>query len=346
MKKTYLIHQDIDKWCINKNLFYLLWLNPSLWTVIIDDKKNYLIFDARYFNALKKSSSNIEKRISAILEKKVELEFILLNTDLFEILKNLVIDKKIVIEENLGVWFYKKLKNLSPQSIEIQENIFENQRIIKNNTEIKYIKKAISIINKVYIEVEKLNKNWEIIWKKEIEIRKIIQKLILEFWWEKESFPTIVAFWKNSAIPHHETSSTIIKDWPLLIDIWCVYMWYCSDFTRTFWVWEKTNNYFEFKKVKKIVIEAHNLWLKFLKEWISWRDLDKIVRNYITESWYWECFIHSTGHWVWLQIHEKPWISNKKWDQILKKWMVFTIEPWIYLPWRFWVRWENIVIFE
>jgi Xaa-Pro aminopeptidase len=44
----------------------------------------------------------------------------------------------------------------------------------------------------------------------------------MEFWGEGESFTTIVAFWKNSAIPHHKTWNTKIEDWVLLIDMWAL----------------------------------------------------------------------------------------------------------------------------
>lgn len=54
MTKTYIIHQDTDNWYINKNLHYLIWIEPSLWTAILENQKIYLIFDARYINSIKK----------------------------------------------------------------------------------------------------------------------------------------------------------------------------------------------------------------------------------------------------------------------------------------------------
>jgi Xaa-Pro aminopeptidase len=183
-----------------------------------------------------------------------------------------------------------------------------------------------------------------LIWKTEKEVRKMIICMIIKNWWDWESFPSIVAFWKNSAIPHHEAWNSIVWNWPLLVDMWTIYQWYLSDFTRTFWIWEKNEHFDEFNKVLKIVKNAHILWKNSIEEWINWKEIDKIVRDFIKSFWYGKYFTHSTWHWIWLQNHEEPRISERRWDLKLKKWMVFTIEPWIYLPGKFWIRRENIVI--
>lgn len=344
MSKTYILHQDIDNWYINRNIFYILWFDSSLGTIIFDDKKVILLFDNRYYQLIKNLKYKIKNRFEFLFWKTYEIEIILLDQTFENRLKNIIKWKSVIIEENIPVLFYKNIKKLTQKNIEFTDNIFKQERLIKSKNEIKNIKNAIKIIEKVYKEIYLIKE--KLIWKKEYEVRQIIQKLIIELWWEWESFPTIVAFGKNSAIPHHQTWNTKIWNWPLLIDMWVIYKWYCSDFTRTFWIWEKTKNYNEFIKIKNIVKKAHDLWKKFTEKNINitWKELDKVVRNFINEKWYGDYFTHSTWHWVWIQIHEQPWISNKKWDQTLEKWMVFTIEPGIYLPMNFWVRWENIII--
>lgn len=339
MAKTYFLHQDLDNWYTNKNLYYLLWFNPTLWTVIFDDEKVNLVFDARYFWKIQKIPKS---RFKKVFWNKMEIKNILLNIDLEIKIDKLIKWKELIIEKNLPTCMYKKLKELKPEKIEMISNIFAKERIIKKDCEINKIKKAITIINKVYREI--YSKKETLIWKTEREVRKMIIELIITNWWDEESFPTIVAFWKNSAIPHHEAWNTKISNWPLLIDMWAVYQWYLSDFTRTFWVWEKNDDYIEFQKILKIVINAHNLWKNSVKEWLNWKEIDKLVRDYIWSFWYAKYFTHSTWHWIWLQNHEEPWISERKWDKKLEKWMVFTIEPGIYLPNKFWVRWENIII--
>lgn len=339
MAKTYFLHQDLDKWYANKNMYYLLWFDPSLWTVIFNEDRVNLIFDARYFPKIQKISKS---RFRKFFWSKIEIKNILLDIDLEIKIDKYIRWEEIVIEKNIPTCMYKKLKELKPESIDIIENIFDKKRLLKSNDEKIKIKKAISIIKKVFKEI--FAKKNELVWKTEIEIRKMVIKSIIDNGWDGESFPTIVAFGKNSAIPHHEAWNTKIWNWPLLIDMWASYHWYLSDFTRTFWVWEETENYTEYKKIESIVIKAHNLWVKNLQLWMTWKEVDKIVRDYIDSFWYGKYFTHSTWHWIWLQNHEEPWISERKWDKKLEKWMVFTIEPGIYLPNKFWFRWENIVM--
>jgi Xaa-Pro aminopeptidase len=148
--------------------------------------------------------------------------------------------------------------------------------------------------------------------------------------------------------------------------MWALYNWYCSDFTRTIRVWNpsptlplsregenKTSpltrwewgGFEEFQKIYNSVKKAHEKAFKFAKPWVTGKDIDNIARKSIEQDGYWEYFTHSTGHGVGLNIHEQPWISKKS-ENIIQKGMVFTIEPGIYLPWKFWVRLENIVFAE
>jgi Xaa-Pro dipeptidase len=71
-------------------------------------------------------------------------------------------------------------------------------------------------------------------------------------------------------------------------------------------------------------------------------ELDKIARDIITEYGYGKNFIHSTGHSLGLNIHENPNISKND-ETILKKDMVITVEPGIYLKGEFGVRIEDTI---
>jgi len=340
-------------WYTNKTFEYLLGFQPSLGYIIISEVKMYIILDSRYFDKLK----NIDTwDLFDKIGKEIKLFFILLDKSIEEIIKEKLSTRKLKLENSASLSFYKKLSNFWFE-VSLISPIFEQNRIIKDISEIKSIKKAIQIIAKVWKYIEKLNKDDNLQWKTEMQIRQIIIEKIFEYWWTGESFPSIVAFWKNSAIPHHETGKTKIKSGPLLIDMWAIYNWYCSDFTRTLWVWENPSPlaplpkgegknmiiYEKFIKIQKIIKKAHDKALKASKIWIKCSFLDKIARDYIIEAWYWKYFTHSLWHWVWLNIHESPIISTKS-NDIVKSGMVFTIEPGIYLPWEFWIRYENIVI--
>jgi Xaa-Pro aminopeptidase len=73
------------------------------------------------------------------------------------------------------------------------------------------------------------------------------------------------------------------------------------------------------------------------------KDVDAAARNVIKEAGYGEYFVHRLGHGLGIDIHEQPYITATS-EVILDEGMVFSIEPGIYLPGRFGVRLEEIVI--
>lgn len=346
-----IIYTDSDKSGTNRNFYYLLWFQPSLWIIIYSKNKVHIFLDWRYIG--KKDSIDIEKLKERLWNNDLEINFIKLTKEYIKDIKDICKKhKKIWLEKTIPYFFYEEIKNtLKDTKFIFKDNAFSKQRIIKDLEEIKYIKKAINIIDKVYLEIEKLNKTWKIIWKTELELRSFIIQKIFEFWGEWESFETIVAFWINSAIPHHTTWNTKIWNGPLLIDMWALYKWYASDFTRTFWVWTIPKNKFnknfklykEFIDIYEIVKLSYIEALKTANIWTKTKDIDITARKVITYAWYGEYFSHSTWHGIWLDVHELPSV-NKNSKEKIKSWFVFTIEPWIYLPKKFWIRLENIVI--
>jgi Xaa-Pro aminopeptidase len=99
------------------------------------------------------------------------------------------------------------------------------------------------------------------------------------------------------------------------------------------------------KKIYETVYGAQKLAYESVKENMKTKDLDKIARDYISDSGFGEYFSHSLGHGVGLRVHEKPTISKKD-KCYLKKGMVFTIEPGIYIPGYQGVRIEDTVALE
>ncbi|MEO9898983.1 MAG: M24 family metallopeptidase, partial [Paracoccaceae bacterium] len=71
--------------------------------------------------------------------------------------------------------------------------------------------------------------------------------------------------------------------------------------------------------------------------------VDDAARGVITDAGYGAYFMHRTGHGMGVEIHETPYITASS-QTILEEGMVFSIEPGIYLPGRFGLRLEDIVI--
>lgn len=315
------------------NIFYLTGQKVSFWIVILTRKEKYFISDSRYIDRLKQLNwwqiLNIKDiwKISDFIKQK-KLKSIGIESDAWSIYEY----------EN----FVKNLENIKIKKL---YKPFEKYRMIKNEDEIKKIKSAIKIIEKTYEKIYKNFSNWIYLGKSELSVRKDIITSIFDLGWEGESFESIVAFWKATAIPHWQTSkeNLLSENQPVLIDMGAIFQWYCSDFTRSFWFWKNIDT--QWQKIFDTVRKAHDEARKVAIPWNKISDVDKKARQIIEEAWYWKYFTHATGHWIWIQVHEYP-IVYKTCDELIQPWMVFTIEPWIYLPWKFGVRWENIKIIE
>ncbi len=157
------------------------------------------------------------------------------------------------------------------------------------------------------------------------------------------SFDTIVAFGKNSAIPHHVTGETVLKEnMAVLIDFGCVYKGYCSDMTRTFFYGKPTK---EFKKAYGAVLKAHLTAYENIVDGTDCKEADAFARNVLKDEGFAEYFTHSLGHGIGVYIHEAPGVSPRS-NGVLKEGMVFSIEPGVYFNDKFGIRIEDSVTIE
>ena len=83
--------------------------------------------------------------------------------------------------------------------------------------------------------------------------------------------------------------------------------------------------------------------LSAAKPGVKASEVDRAARDVIAAAGYGEYFVHRTGHGLGIDVHEPPYITATS-DTVLAEGMVFSIEPGIYLPGRFGVRLEDIVI--
>ncbi|WP_096022741.1 M24 family metallopeptidase [Campylobacter lanienae] len=165
------------------------------------------------------------------------------------------------------------------------------------------------------------------------------------------SFNPITAINANAAKAHALPLDERIKSNDLLlVDAGVRYQRYCSDRTRM----AEFKDGFKFTKEQKfsnskqneiyqIVKEAQNLAIKAVKPGVRACDIDAAARDFIAKNGYGECFFHSTGHGVGLDIHEFPIISSKS-TTIIEPGMVFSVEPGIYIENEFGIRIEDVVV--
>ncbi len=311
--------------------------------LFITKSESYLLTDGRYTEAVRNIPNFVLIEISPINS----LQKMLIH------LANKHNIKKLGIEENnLTVSEYKRLKKCFN---DLNHFSIRDLRSIKDKGEIFSIEQACQLGDKTFDYI--LKKIKQGVTEKEIafEIEFFIKKAGADI-----SFKPIVAFGKNSAIPHHQTSDKqlAIRDKFVLLDFGAKIDNYCSDMTRTVF-FGKANA--EQKKMHQIVLDAQNQAIDYLyssrersesrsefstssNNKIHAKDVDKVARDYITSQGY-PTIPHSLGHGIGLEVHESPSLSPKSKD-ILKPGMVFSIEPGIYIAGFGGVRIEDLVILE
>jgi len=210
-------------------------------------------------------------------------------------------------------------------------------RAIKDSSEIELLKKAALISERaLYTVLEKGirgRKERDIALDLEFEMRRMNASAV--------SFELIVASGDRSAMPHGVASDKVIEDNDVvIIDFGCIYMGYCSDQTVTIATGQVGD---EVKDVYECVRDAQARAMMEVRPGMSASELDSVARDVIKDCGYGDYFGHGLGHGVGMEIHEAPGIYPLSKDVLLQG-MVFTIEPGIYLPFRFGVRLEDTVL--
>lgn len=298
--------------------------------LLITNNSNYLITDKRYSEAIKNQTKNFVTKDEGIYK--------FLKNDSKDLFKKLNIKTIGFEENNLTVSefnSFKKVANLKPTDL-------TKLRIIKTNEETENIKLACKITDQTFSYILKEIK----LGITEKEISSLIENFIREKNGET-SFKSIVAFGKNSAIPHHQTSNVkLTNNQIILLDFGVKINNYCSDMTRTIYFGKVPE---KFKKMHDVVLAAQNKAIEYINSKLSMvngqlfaKDIDKVARDYIIKQKY-PNIIHSVGHGIGVEVHEAPFISPSSKD-IIKDNMIFSIEPGIYFSDYGGVRIEDLVL--
>jgi len=318
---------------IDDNFFYATGLNNGLFegsvaTLHPNGKVDIIISELEAESA-KKSNANIN-----IYKNREEFN---------EFFKNTLSSIK-----NIGLNFsgishidFCKIKEICPHSefVDVSE-AFAKARLVKDEFEIKTIKKACKISDKVMkiipdILHEKIH---------EFEIAAEINYLLQKNGADGCAFETISSFGKNTAEPHYSHGDYQLKNGNFaLFDFGARFRRYNSDMTRTF-VFGKASK--EQKDMYKTVLEAHRTGLDAIGIGIEAHEVHDAVSSYIDNSRFKGRFIHSTGHSVGLAVHDAGAGFNSECKVELKENMVLTVEPGIYIPGFGGVRIEDDILIK
>lgn len=231
-----------------------------------------------------------------------------------------------------------------------KHNFHQKRRIIKSDQEVELIRQS-TLINKKAFAAFARYLTEKGVGQEEWRLHFEAQNILKDRGRYSLSFDPIVAINATAAKPHALPSKKKLKEGDLLLlDAGVKYQRYCSDRSRTAAIGEsvkfgKKQKFADKKKQKiyDIVRKAQEHAITHARSGMQAREVDALARNVIDQSGYASYFVHSTGHGIGLDIHELPVISPRS-DTVIEDGMVFTIEPGIYLPNRFGVRIEDIVV--
>jgi Xaa-Pro aminopeptidase len=217
-------------------------------------------------------------------------------------------------------------------------------RMEKDDEEIAVLREAASITDNCFYHLLKFIKAGMSEWEIALEIESYFKKNGCN----SCSFDPIVASGANSSMPHYIPSvdKKISHGDVLLIDMGCRYKGYNSDLTRTIFIGEidknkKINE--KLKEIYNIVLEAQIKSIEAVRQGLSTSELDNIARTIISNYGYEEEFGHGLGHGLGIEVHEMPAVKKND-NTKLKKNMIITIEPGIYISGLGGVRIEDMVL--
>lgn len=311
------------------NIRYLSGFYGTTGSLVIVGKRGWLFTDARYRLVAKKVLPRGFRLIdvTAGFEKPWRIF----------LKKNRV--RRLGIEGgSVSLRFWKRLKKISPKVklVDIGGKLDE-KRMIKKPFELGRIEHAQKITDRIFAEL----KHWLKVGVNEKAIAWKIESLAHDFGADDISFPPIVCINEHSASPHHQNTDRKLKRGDLiLIDMGVIYKGYCSDMTRMLFTNTPTAKQ---SAIYKLVLEAQEAAIKKLKAGMIGKQADAVSRYIIEKAGYGKYFGHSLGHGVGLDIHELPNLSQK-YSKKIPAGSVVTVEPGVYLPGKFGVRLEDMVI--
>jgi Xaa-Pro aminopeptidase len=151
----------------------------------------------------------------------------------------------------------------------------------------------------------------------------------------------IVAAGENAASPHHHPGNRVIRAGEIVLcDFGGTMADYCSDITRCVFLGQPSP---EVSDAYAVLKEAQAASVASAVVGATCESVDAAARDIITAAGYGEYFVHRTGHGIGMEAHEDPYIVSGNTER-LEAGHAFSVEPGIYIPGKFGMRLEDIVV--
>jgi Xaa-Pro aminopeptidase len=209
-------------------------------------------------------------------------------------------------------------------------------RVVKDDEEVEALARAASAVDAIALELRAVGFSG----RTEMDVHRDLVERILEHGHQRANF-AIVAASEDAASPHHEPGGRRIEEGDLVLcDYGGTMNGYCSDITRMFVVGEPTP---EQRDVYAVLADAQQRAVESAVVGTPCEVVDAAARNTIAEAGYGEYFVHRVGHGIGTEAHEDPYMVAGNTTPLVPG-HAFSVEPGIYLPGRFGMRLEDIVV--
>ena len=316
------------------NIRYLCGFTGSAGALLVSDKKNVFFTDGRY-----RTQARAEVQgCTLVVSKKGPLGAC---ADWLRASKSRSrMRRRIGIEsEHFTVAERIRLDAILPRDLLLRPApaLIERSRMVKDVEEIAQIRYAVLLGADLFDIILKTIRPGV----RENEVAAELEYSARKAGAEGMSFPTIIAGGTRSSLPHGRASEAAISSRGFVVcDFGVILAGYCSDMTRTVYVGRPTS---EARRIYEAVRQAQQAAIETVRPGITVGEVDRAARKLLKKSNLDRYFTHSTGHGVGLEIHEPPRVATGQ-AEILRPGMVITIEPGVYIPGKFGVRIEDVVV--
>jgi Xaa-Pro aminopeptidase len=235
-------------------------------------------------------------------------------------------------------------RGTGPMAIESTNPILHAMRQVKSPTELELMRQAVAISVEAHNQAREFTQPGRY----EYEVQAELEHLFRRRGGMGPAYPSIVASGANSCVLHYIENNRQMQDNELLlIDAGCVYEYYNADITRTFPVGNRFTS--EQKILYEIVLKAqleaiaqvqpgnpynlfHDTAVRILVEGLM--DLGLLagdIEEIIKEEKYKPFYMHRTGHWLGLDVHDAGVYKHGENWQSLQPGHVVTVEPGLYI---------------
>lgn len=211
-------------------------------------------------------------------------------------------------------------------------------RMRKSDAEIAALRAAAAAVDEIAAELQ--SGQIQLVGRTEADVSADLSRRILARGHEKVNF-AIVAAGENAASPHHHPGSRVIQENEVVLcDFGGTMNGYCSDITRCVVTGDIPT---DVAAAYEVLMAAQSAGVAAGNIGVACEVVDEVTRQIICDGGYGEYFVHRTGHGIGMEEHEDPYMVAGD-VRPIESGFAYSVEPGIYIPGRWGLRLEDIVV--